>query len=227
VWIAVRPSRVQSQPRERPFPVPDFSPAPYRRCVTSRAAAFLQNSAADSSEQIGPNLDETTTRQRLKGVKSPSGPSTCGKSAIGGSGRKSSVVPLRISRATGPRTGTICSRAVGGVALLGATCSWVRGIGLLSRRVAGGIALLGECERGGSKRDSDHEAQSFHVGHFAFSYLPTTRLTPADERSFICQKRKASAPPGSAFAPFAEMAILLPSTDCRHARRIARSDDSG
>jgi hypothetical protein len=179
--------------------IPDFSPAPHRRCVTSRAAAFLRNSAADPSEQIGPNLDEATTRQRLKGVKSSGGASTCSKSAIGGSGRKSSVVPLRISRATGPRTGTICSRAVGGVALLGATWSWVRGIGLLSRRVAGGIALLGECERGGSKRDSDHEAQSFHAGHFAFSYLPTTRLTPPDEAQFHLSKMKSVSATGTGF----------------------------
>jgi hypothetical protein len=31
------------------------------------------------------------------------------------------------------------------------------------------VALLGECERGGSKRDSDCDAKSFHGAHFVFS----------------------------------------------------------
>lgn len=83
--------------------------------------------------------------------------------------------PLPVSRGTGPVNSATCSLAIRGIALLGATCSRVRGIGLLSSGVVRGIALLGDRERGGRKRYSNREAQSFHTGHFVFLLSPTTR----------------------------------------------------
>jgi len=74
-------------------------------------------------------------------------------------------VVLPVSRGTGPWMGAISSR-------LGAPRSRLHRIGLLSSRAVLRIALLGERERGGSKRDSNRETQSFHADHFAFSFPP-------------------------------------------------------
>jgi hypothetical protein len=41
------------------------------------------------------------------------------------------------------------------------------------------IALLGECERGGSKRDSDRDAKSFDGIHFVFFLLPNQQIDNA------------------------------------------------
>ncbi len=173
------------------FRTPGYFPSPsQRQRVTSKAPIFYssRNSAAASPEQIGPNPDEATTRERLKGVKSTGARSAGGKPAIGGrNGGKASVVPLPGGRATGPLSAAACGCVVRGTALLGATCSRVRGIGLLSRRVVRGITLLGERERGGSKCDPNREAQSFHAGHFVFSFPPDHPITPPDEPSFLCQ----------------------------------------
>lgn len=138
---------------------------------------FPRNSAADSPEQIVANPDEATTSRRLSV-----------KSTVGRTGGNSHVLignPLPVSRGTGPVNGATPSRAIRGIALLGATCSRVRGIGLLGSRVrriallsswvVRGIALLSERERGGCKRYSNREAQGFHPGHFVFLLSPTTR----------------------------------------------------
>jgi hypothetical protein len=134
-----------------------------RRC-------FPCKSATDSPEQVVANPDEATTRLRLKGEKSTVGKSTGGKSTVGKStGGKSSVLignALPVGCGTGSVHGATCSRGVRGTALRGATCSrGVRGTGRLSSLVVRGIALLGECERGGGKRDTNREAQSFHADH--------------------------------------------------------------
>jgi hypothetical protein len=83
---------------------------------------------------------------------------------------------LRVSRATSLLTGLRSPTA--------ATCRHIgRGTALRVRwgsalLVGWRVALLSERERGGSKCDSDREAQSFQGAHFALSYLADGATTP-------------------------------------------------
>jgi hypothetical protein len=73
----------------------------------------------------------------------------------------------------GPSAAT-CSRLGSSVALLGV----MRPSAATFSRISSSVALLGECERAGSKRDSDCEAQSLHGDHFVFSYQIDEAKTP-------------------------------------------------
>ena len=77
---------------------------------------------------------------------------------------------LRALHSTGPWSVAMCPGATA-CSRIGCRVALITGCGCRG-------ALLGECERGGSKGNSDCEAQSFHGDHFVFSYQNDEPTTP-------------------------------------------------
>jgi hypothetical protein len=76
-----------------------------------------------------------------------------------------------------------------------ASCPWIvlmRPSATTCSRIGSGAALLGECERGGSKCDSDCEAQSFHSDHFVFSKQTDEATTPDAGMGFRADGRRSA-----------------------------------